>query len=125
MTEEFRAGKAVSALNGNPVTCGARTRAGGACCQPAMRNGRCRQHGGMSLRGLSHPNTKHGRRSKYLPHGLIAEVEDRMGRPWTGVGALPHAGATNSAVGPPVTPSDSASMALRASDGQAGSEGLG
>ncbi len=28
--------------------CGARTRAGCACCQPAMANGRCRLHGGKS-----------------------------------------------------------------------------
>ena len=28
--------------------CGARTRAGGCCRQPAMANGRCRLHGGMS-----------------------------------------------------------------------------
>ncbi|WP_277755316.1 HGGxSTG domain-containing protein [Teichococcus oryzae] len=28
--------------------CGARTRAGGVCQQPAMRNGRCRLHGGKS-----------------------------------------------------------------------------
>ena len=41
--------------NGNPrrdlkilPCCGARTRAGLACRQPAMRNGRCRMHGGAS-----------------------------------------------------------------------------
>ena len=28
--------------------CGARTRAGTSCRSPAMRNGRCRMHGGMS-----------------------------------------------------------------------------
>ena len=28
--------------------CGARTRCGGCCRQPAMRNGRCRMHGGLS-----------------------------------------------------------------------------
>lgn len=28
--------------------CGARTRAGAECSQPAMRNGRCRMHGGAS-----------------------------------------------------------------------------
>jgi len=38
-------------LTGNPNTaprCGALTRAKGACCQPAMPNGRCRLHGGKS-----------------------------------------------------------------------------
>src|SRR5262245_45330918 len=41
--------------NGNPSgdylkspRCGARTRAGGCCRQPAMANGRCRMHGGLS-----------------------------------------------------------------------------
>lgn len=41
--------------NGNPSgdylkapRCGARTRAGGCCAQPAMKNGRCRFHGGKS-----------------------------------------------------------------------------
>ncbi len=39
------------APGGDPWTaprCGARTRAGGSCCQPAMPNGRCRLHGGKS-----------------------------------------------------------------------------
>jgi hypothetical protein len=41
--------------NGNPPgdymtapRCGAKTRVGGCCAQPAMRNGRCRFHGGKS-----------------------------------------------------------------------------
>ncbi len=37
--------------------CGARTRAGGCCRQPAMRNGRCRMHGGPS----TGPRTAAGR----------------------------------------------------------------
>jgi hypothetical protein len=37
--------------------CGARTRAGGCCRQPAMRNGRCRMHGGLS----TGPRTAEGR----------------------------------------------------------------
>jgi len=37
--------------------CGARTRAGGCCRQPAMRNGRCRMHGGLS----TGPRTPAGR----------------------------------------------------------------
>jgi hypothetical protein len=50
--------------NGNPSgdylaapRCGARTRAGGCCRQPAMRNGRCRLHGGKS----TGPRTPEGR----------------------------------------------------------------
>jgi hypothetical protein len=33
---------------GHTKRCGAFTRAGGACLQPAMGNGRCRLHGGLS-----------------------------------------------------------------------------
>jgi len=40
--------------------CGAKTRSGRACCSPAMRNGRCRMHGGRSLRGEASPNYRHG-----------------------------------------------------------------
>jgi hypothetical protein len=61
--------------NGNPrgdphasPRCGARTRAGGPCRQPAMPNGRCRLHGGRSTgprteagrAALAAANTKHG-----------------------------------------------------------------
>ena len=41
--------------------CGAKTRAGGGCKQPAMKNGRCRLHGGKSLSGIQHGRYKHGR----------------------------------------------------------------
>lgn len=51
--------------------CGARTRTGGACVAPGMRNGRCRMHGGASTgprtpEGLARcaaAATKHGRRN--------------------------------------------------------------
>ena len=50
--------------NGNPsgdllaaLRCGAKTRVGGNCRGPAMRNGRCRLHGGLS----SGPKTSEGR----------------------------------------------------------------
>ncbi|MGH7794231.1 MAG: HGGxSTG domain-containing protein [Candidatus Binatia bacterium] len=42
------------------VHCGARTRAGGSCRQPAMLNGRCRIHGGKSKSGKEHGRYKHG-----------------------------------------------------------------
>jgi len=45
------------------TNCGAQTRAGGKCCQPAMKNGRCRLHGGKSLSGKAHGNYQHGDRS--------------------------------------------------------------
>jgi len=62
--------------NGNPggdflaaPRCGARTRAGCGCRQPAMANGRCRFHGGKS----TGPRTEAGRaraRANRLVHGL-------------------------------------------------------
>ena len=69
--------------NGNPVgdylaapRCGANTRAGPSCRQPAMPNGRCRFHGGKS----TGPRTAEGlRRSKAarLTHGFrTAEIID-------------------------------------------------
>ena len=54
------------------ATCGARTRRGNACQCPAMRNGRCRLHGGLStgpktaegLERLRRAVTRHGRYSR-------------------------------------------------------------
>jgi len=61
--------------NGNPAAdflqaprCGARTRKGAPCRAPAMRNGRCRMHGGCStgpktaagLERLREAKTRHG-----------------------------------------------------------------
>jgi hypothetical protein len=48
--------------------CGARTRRGSSCRRPAMRNGRCRLHGGLS----TGPKTQEGRnriRLALLKHG--------------------------------------------------------
>ena len=65
--------------NGNPPgdfrtapRCGAKTRRGTACQCPAMRNGRCRIHGGLStgpktpegIERCRRARWKHGRRSK-------------------------------------------------------------
>jgi hypothetical protein len=69
--------------NGNPSgdymtapRCGARTRAGCSCRQPAMTNGRCRFHGGKS----TGPRTEAGReraRTARLVHGFrSAEIID-------------------------------------------------
>jgi glucans biosynthesis protein len=52
---------------GDPSTaprCGAKTRAGGLCRQPAMKNGRCRLHGGKS------PGAPRGERNGNYRHGL-------------------------------------------------------
>lgn len=52
-------------------TCGAKTRAGTPCQSPAMRNGRCRMHGGKS----TGPRTEEGKRRQRLAvakHGMYA-----------------------------------------------------
>lgn len=61
--------------------CGAKTRAGGACRQPAMKNGRCRLHGGKALRGAAHPMYKTGRYSKDFPDQLAARFEESLRDP--------------------------------------------
>jgi hypothetical protein len=61
--------------NGNPSgdylkspRCGARTRSGGCCRQPAMANGRCRMHGGLST-GPRTPSGLARCRATRLVHG--------------------------------------------------------
>lgn len=58
--------EARKALAAHP-RCGAHCRTTGQTCRnPAMANGRCRMHGGMSSgapRGERHPNFKHGQRT--------------------------------------------------------------
>jgi hypothetical protein len=52
---------------GNPANsprCGAKTRGGPPCRQPAMKNGRCRLHGGKS------PGAPRGVRNGKYRHGL-------------------------------------------------------
>lgn len=58
--------------------CGARTRKGTSCVNPAMPNGRCRMHGGGALRGPAHPNYRDGSTSRYLPAGPIADAYAQM-----------------------------------------------
>jgi hypothetical protein len=74
--------------NGNPPgdfsapRCGAKTRGGTHCQCPAMRNGRCRLHGGLStgpktaagIEAIRRARTKHGYYSKE------AIIERRQGR---------------------------------------------
>lgn len=45
--------------------CEAKTRNGGICQNAAMENGRCRMHGGKSLKGIESGTYKHGLYSKY------------------------------------------------------------
>jgi len=50
------------------LRCGARTRVGGCCRQPAMRNGRCRPHGGLSTGPRTAAGLARSRRAR-LSHG--------------------------------------------------------
>jgi hypothetical protein len=69
--------------NGNPAgdylaapRCGARTRVGGCCRQPAMANGRCRMHGGLST-GARTPEGQARARAARFVHGFrTAEIID-------------------------------------------------
>ena len=51
--------------------CGAKTRAGGHCKAPAMRNGRCRMHGGASTGPRTAEGLTRSRRSRWK-HGLYS-----------------------------------------------------
>src|SRR5215218_3731776 len=61
--------------------CGAKTRSGGECRQPAMANGRCRMHGGRSPRGVAHPSFKTGRFSRSIPSRLSQSYEEALADP--------------------------------------------
>lgn len=58
--------------------CGAKTRRGTDCQAPAMSNGRCRVHGGASLKGVDAPAWRTGRWSKYLGQSIAPIVADQM-----------------------------------------------
>ncbi|MEA3401317.1 MAG: HGGxSTG domain-containing protein [Armatimonadota bacterium] len=63
-------------------TCGAKTRRGTPCKQPAgwgtdhPGEGRCKLHGGASPRGRDHPSFKHGRWSRYIGKSEQEEYEE-------------------------------------------------
>src|SRR5437763_1481387 len=60
--------------------CGAKTRAGGECRQPAMRDReRCRKHGGKAKRGAAHHRFKYGHRSRFhFSHERLGEIYDEL-----------------------------------------------
>jgi hypothetical protein len=59
--------------------CGAKKRSGeGFCTKPAMANGRCRFHGGLSLKGKDSPRFKHGRTSKYFTAAVPQRLRERF-----------------------------------------------
>jgi hypothetical protein len=61
--------------------CGAKTRAGGYCKKPAMRNGRCKFHGGGIAAGALSPRFKTGKYSKYLPKDFRKVYEASLNDP--------------------------------------------
>jgi hypothetical protein len=62
----------------NDRLCGAKTRKGTPCQNPAMKNGRCRMHGGATPRGTDLPQFKSGRYSKSLPDKLAGRYEEAL-----------------------------------------------
>jgi hypothetical protein len=65
--------------------CGARTRCGGACRQPAMPNGRCRLHGGLSAGPRTPAGLARSRRARWKHGARSAAVRAllRAGRQQT------------------------------------------
>lgn len=57
------------------MKCGAKTRAGTPCKGQAMRNGKCRMHGGKSPQGIASARTIHGKYSAHLPTRLLSIYE--------------------------------------------------
>lgn len=69
-------------VKGAKKICGAKKRGKDETCQnPAMPNGRCRLHGGKSLKGAMQPAFKTGRYSKSLPTRLAARYEELAADP--------------------------------------------
>ena len=56
--------------------CGARTRCGGSCRQPAMANGRCRMHGGLSTGPRTAEGRERCRRARLTHGGYSAHVRN-------------------------------------------------
>ena len=62
----------------NNRLCGATTRRATPCKNPAMANGRCRMHGGLTPRGTDLPQFSHGRYSRSLPDRLVERYETAL-----------------------------------------------
>lgn len=70
--------------NRNKPICGAQLRnKPGKFCQDTvtLENGRCRRHGGKSLKGVASPLFKHGRYSKSLPENLVGNYRQAQKDP--------------------------------------------
>src|SRR5215211_19820 len=62
----------------NNRLCGATTRRATPCKNPAMANGRCRMHGGLTPRGVELPQFRTGRYSKSVPDRLISRYQEAL-----------------------------------------------
>ncbi len=62
----------------NNRLCGATTRRATACKNPAMENGRCRMHGGLTPKGTDLPQFEHGRYSTSLPDRLVGRYKKAL-----------------------------------------------
>ena len=61
--------------------CGSRTKISkykDPCCFTPMKNGRCKKHGGKSLKGVAHPNYEDGATSKYIPPPMVEAVKSAL-----------------------------------------------
>jgi hypothetical protein len=66
------------------IRCGAKTRQGGSCQQPAMPNGRCRLHGGKSTGPRTPEGLERSRKANWK-HGFYsaeAKAERRETSAW-------------------------------------------
>lgn len=61
--------------------CGAKTRSGKKCQARPMANGRCRMHGGKSLRGAESPTFRTGTHTDYLPTRMVAAYQAALNDP--------------------------------------------
>lgn len=60
----------------NEEICGAMNKQKKMCKKRPMENGRCRNHGGATPKGVQHHNYKHGGYSKYLPKALLEKYKE-------------------------------------------------
>jgi hypothetical protein len=81
MSNEPRASRFGWLKNGNPpgdpskaARCGARTRSGAPCKSAAMRNGRCRMHGGASTGPRTPEGLARSKRAAWKHGGCSAEA---------------------------------------------------
>lgn len=78
--------------------CNGTSKRTGKPCEARAMNGsaKCYFHGGASLKGIAHPNFKHGGRTRYMPERLAARYEEAIADP--DLGSLKRNIALNEAI---------------------------